>query len=217
MITVAARRPFRSKAAQVQLGDGLSRPRLHSVGEIGDRLVERALDEAREGAVQRVVMRAQVLQHLGPVQSGVRVSRPGIDGVAARRQPELRDGLAEGAVRVPGMVPSSTRAAGRARSIRNITKGRCSCHERTEESRRGGLRHTGWSSGLSAASTSLSPTRGPLRCGPVDGSLTARGRGLLIVGSATLRSPNPISGAVVNHGGRTQLARFTLPPTAPAA
>ncbi len=86
----------------------------------------------------------------------------------------------------------------------------------TGESRRGGLRHTGWSRGLSAASTSLPSTRRPLRCGPVVGSLTALGRGLL-VGSATSRSPNPISWAVVNHGGTTQLVRLTPRPTAPAA
>ena len=50
-------------------------------------------------------MGTQPLQHLGPVEPGVGVSGPGVDGVAPRRQVKLRDRLAEGAVRVPVMRP----------------------------------------------------------------------------------------------------------------
>src|SRR5437870_13714458 len=76
-----------------------------AVREMRERLVERALDEPREGSVERVVMGAQAFQNLRPVQSGVSVSRPSIDGVASCRQMKFRDGLADGTVRVPELRP----------------------------------------------------------------------------------------------------------------
>ena len=71
-----------------------------SVAERSHRLVERLLPELRERSVQRVVVAAELLEHFRPVRSGVDVTRPRVDGVAASRKLERGDCLAESAVGV---------------------------------------------------------------------------------------------------------------------
>ena len=71
-----------------------------AVGEVGRRLVERLLEEAREAAVERIVVDAQVLEDLRRVRARVLVAFPGVDGVAAGLQAERLHGLAKGAVRI---------------------------------------------------------------------------------------------------------------------
>ena len=64
-----------------------------AVRELIERLVEGALYEPRETAVQRIVVRAQVSEHLWPERAGLSVSRPGVDRVALRLETGLLDGL----------------------------------------------------------------------------------------------------------------------------
>ena len=71
-----------------------------AVGEGRRRIVERSLEEAREGSVSRVVVLAELLEHLGTVSPCVLVALPGVHGVGAGRQLECMNGLAETAVRV---------------------------------------------------------------------------------------------------------------------
>src|SRR5262249_4703623 len=51
------------------------------VGETRGGLVERLLQQLRKAGVQRIVMRAELLERLGPVRTGVAVAAPRVDGV----------------------------------------------------------------------------------------------------------------------------------------
>ena len=71
-----------------------------AVLELRRRLVERLLEEAREGAVEGIVMCPQVLEDLRSVRARVRVAFPRVDRVAPGLQRERLHGLAERAVRI---------------------------------------------------------------------------------------------------------------------
>ena len=58
-----------------------------AVAEAAEGLVEGHAKELREAAVERVVVRAQVGEHLRAVPPGVVVAGPGVDGVAPRLHP----------------------------------------------------------------------------------------------------------------------------------
>src|SRR5215208_6060399 len=71
-----------------------------SVGEEVDGFVEPCLEQAREGAIEPIVVVAQVGQDLGPVEAGLLITAPMVDRVAACIASEDVDRLAERAVRV---------------------------------------------------------------------------------------------------------------------
>src|SRR5260221_11792674 len=73
------------------------------LGEIGQRFVESAPEECREGAVALVMKALQVEIHLFAVRSCLIVAFPGIHCVAARIQPVVRPRFAKGRIGHAGM------------------------------------------------------------------------------------------------------------------
>ena len=106
-----------------------------AVGERRRRVVERPLEEGRERSVSRVVVLAELLEHLGAVPPCVLVALPGVHGVAAGRQPERLTAWQKPQYESPFHVPSSTSTAGRRTATAKNANGRCSCQLSTSVSR----------------------------------------------------------------------------------
>jgi hypothetical protein len=64
------------------------------------RCLKVATDEARKGAIQRVVVSPEIFEHLGSVKAGLIVASPIINCVTSSIRSECFYGLAEGAIGV---------------------------------------------------------------------------------------------------------------------